>query len=450
MTTASPLLELIRRMVEDQQLKDLPDQELLHRFSTARDEAAFCALLGRHGSMVLDVCRKTLGSEDAEDAFQVTFLILARKAGSIRKAASVASWLYGVAYRTALKAQAASARRKRQECRPPGQASETAPDDLTWRETQQIVQAELNRLSQRYRGPLVLCYLEGKTQDEAARLLGVSKAALKKHLERGREVLRARLVRRGLGPTAILAVAAWPSATASAAVLPPLLESMLVTARYAAQGKTAASGVVSDRILQLSEGVMRDMLFSKVKVMAMAFLVCLAGLAIVAVAAAQRSGRDEATKAPAPAVQTKVKALPLPAEALAAHLGVTHQSFELTFDKPQPKVTVSVDVYENGKRVAQGQAVESPVVGKKYSCSVVLSRKEEGKLLMTVVTPGGTFNTLIEDPFGGPGLIYPGPRMDAEGRIPLALKPTKREGGSVNDVTLANAAKALVVQVRKE
>src|SRR5262249_21161164 len=157
--------------------------------------------------------------DDAEDAFQATFLILARKAGSIRKKTSVGSWLYGVAYRTALKARADSARRQTHEARGPGPAATEARDDLTWRDGPQVVHAGLNRFSERYGAPLVLCYLEGKTQDEAAVRLGVSKATLKKHLERGRALLRVRLVRRGLGPAAVLAASAWPAATASA-VLP--------------------------------------------------------------------------------------------------------------------------------------------------------------------------------------------------------------------------------------
>ena len=101
-TATSPILHLIRRVVEAYALKDLADQELLRRFLTDHDKEAFNALLRRHGSMVLDVCRNVLGNEqDAEDAFQATFLVLAQKAGAIRKSASVGSWLYGVAYRTA-------------------------------------------------------------------------------------------------------------------------------------------------------------------------------------------------------------------------------------------------------------------------------------------------------------------------------------------------------------
>jgi DNA-directed RNA polymerase specialized sigma24 family protein len=153
----SPVVQLIRRLGEDHLVKQLTDQELLDRFRSARDEAAFHGLVRRHGSMVLDVCRNVLGNEaDSEDAFQATFLILAQKAGAIRKNASVGSWLYGVAYRTARKAQEGSGRRRRREARASGSASGHY-DDLSWGEVRQVLHEELTRVSDCYQAPLVAC-----------------------------------------------------------------------------------------------------------------------------------------------------------------------------------------------------------------------------------------------------------------------------------------------------
>src|SRR6516162_9623270 len=211
----SLILRSIRRLVEDESVRQLSDQHLLRQFSDHRDEAAFGMLLRRHGPMVLDVCRGVFGNDaDAEDAFQATFLVLVSKASSIRKTASVGSWLHGVAYRTAVKARAQSATRRKREARAPTRTN-WEPDDLTWREMQEILHEELNGLAERYRVPLVACYLQGKTQDQVAAQLGLAKSTLKERLERGRSLLRARLVRRGLGPAVLLA-SAWPSATASA------------------------------------------------------------------------------------------------------------------------------------------------------------------------------------------------------------------------------------------
>jgi RNA polymerase sigma factor (sigma-70 family) len=280
-TTASPILHLIRRVAEDQCLKELPDQELLRRFSGGRDEAAFSALLRRHAAMVMDICRNMLGNEaDAEDAFQATFLVLARRVGAIRKKSSVGSWLHGVAYRTALKARADFARRQQHEAGGSGPTAAGPSDDLTWREVQQALHAELNQLSECYRAPLVLCYLEGKTQGEAALVLGVSRATVKKRLESARALLRVRLVRRGLGPGAVLVVAAWPAATVSAAVPSILLESTVKAATAIVAGG-AATSVVSAKVTALTEGVLKTMFVAKHKIAAAVLvLVSLVGVGV--------------------------------------------------------------------------------------------------------------------------------------------------------------------------
>jgi RNA polymerase sigma factor (sigma-70 family) len=270
----SAILEMIRKVAGDQRAGSLTDHEALERFRAQQDEGAFLALLHQHGPMVLGVCRCLLGNEaDAEDAFQTTFLILAGKAKSIRKTQSLGSWLYGVAYRTALKLRAQQAGRKKHEAHDHPEPLSESADDLTWRETQQLIHEELNGLAARYREPLVLCYLQGRSQDEAAAELGLPKGTLKGRLERGRALMRARLLRRGLGPPAVLAMAAWPAAKASGC-LPALLS--LATAQAAvsiAAGQTVG-GIVSARVVLLTQGVLRTMRVTKLKIV-LGFLLAL-------------------------------------------------------------------------------------------------------------------------------------------------------------------------------
>jgi RNA polymerase sigma factor (sigma-70 family) len=267
-----PILRLIRRVVEDHEVRDVSDRDLLRRFSEQRDEAAFHALLRRHGPMVFDVCRGVLGNEgDAEDAFQATFLILARKAPSLRKAASVGSWLHSVAYRAALRARAREATRKKNEARAPTRQI-YEPDDLTWREVRAVVHEELSKLPERYRVALVMCYLESKRQDQAAAQLGVAKSTLKERLERGRELLKARLVRRGLGPVALLLAAAWPIAAASAKPAAQLVSGTIKAATQIAAGRVTTAGLVSTQVTALAEGVLKTMQISKSNVTAAVLL----------------------------------------------------------------------------------------------------------------------------------------------------------------------------------
>ena len=177
--------------------------QLLQQFIADRDEDAFAALVQRHGAMVLGVTRSVLRhQQDAEDVFQAAFLVLARKAHTIRKQDSLSSWLHGVAYRLALKSKARSGRRREETGADPFTASTF--DDLTMREVRVILHEEMHGLAEKYRAALLLCYWEGKTRDEAAEQLGMSPGAFKKFLERARNLLGSRLVRRGLFPSSAL------------------------------------------------------------------------------------------------------------------------------------------------------------------------------------------------------------------------------------------------------
>jgi RNA polymerase sigma-70 factor (ECF subfamily) len=187
--------------------EEISDSQLLERYISRRDEAAFGSLLSRHGSMVLHVCRRVLNHpQDAEDAFQATFLLLAQKASSIRKQESVASWFYGVAYRLAVKARARISRRQAKEKRAGDMRQKDAGLRAAWEELQMVLDEELHRLPVQHQTPLVLCYLEGKTHEEAARELGCPVGTVHSRVTRARELLKKRLARRGLAlPAALLA-----------------------------------------------------------------------------------------------------------------------------------------------------------------------------------------------------------------------------------------------------
>src|SRR5262249_29980138 len=209
------------------------------------------------GPMVLGVCRALLPNEaDAEDAFQATFLIFAQKARSIRKTPSLGSWLRGVAFRTARRAQTEFARRHKHE-RLAGRREAAPADEMTWPEVQQVLHEELDGLSERHRAPLTLHYFQGKTLDESAAQLGLARGTLKTRLERARAALRARLVRRGLGPAGVLLAAAWPTA-AEAGLPAALLGSTTSAALTVATGQTPPAAV-SASVTALTEGVLNAM-----------------------------------------------------------------------------------------------------------------------------------------------------------------------------------------------
>src|SRR5262245_43864095 len=203
-----PLRTFLRRLRRfGPELGGVSDAQLLERFVTVRDEAAFEVLVWRHGGLVLHVCGRLLRhAEDAEDVFQATFLALARRGGSIGKAEAVASWLYKVAYRLALRVRARAAREER---RPGGRALPAPPaGGAVGPDVRLVLDEEINSLPEKYRTPVVLCYLEGRTTQEAARQVGCARGTICSRLAWARKRLRGRLARRGLTfPAAGLATA---------------------------------------------------------------------------------------------------------------------------------------------------------------------------------------------------------------------------------------------------
>jgi RNA polymerase sigma factor (sigma-70 family) len=253
------LLRYLRRLAPPSQ--PASDARLLEQFVRCRDEDAFAALLARHGPMVLGACRRVLGdAHAAEDAAQATFLVLARRATAVRPPERLAAWLYGVARQVALKALRADARRRRREAlglRPLPHTSDPLAE-VSARELLLILDAEVGRLPEVYRLPVLLCGLEGLSQEEAARRLGWTPGSLKGRLERGRARLHARLARRGLVLSAALAAAEVSRAGAAGAsgrwCAPTAKAAALVAA-----GRPVA-GVVSAEVITLWEGVLKAML----------------------------------------------------------------------------------------------------------------------------------------------------------------------------------------------
>jgi RNA polymerase sigma factor (sigma-70 family) len=254
----------------------LTDGQLLERFAAERQEAAFEALVWRHGTMVHNVCRRLLGDgPDAEDAFQATFLLLVRKAAAIRNCEAVASWLYKVAYRVALRARAAAAKGPRRGLPDAEPAAPPADDALAWRDVRPVLDDEVSRLPEKYRRAVVLCYLSGRTTEEAARQLGCARGTVLSRLAWARERLRRRLVRRGVTLSAA-ALTACLARDASAALPAARLASTVKAALWYAAGNAATAGVLSRRAVSLTEGVLHAMYLDKVKVVLVAALVLVA------------------------------------------------------------------------------------------------------------------------------------------------------------------------------
>jgi RNA polymerase sigma factor (sigma-70 family) len=296
----STIIEQLRRATLLQ--AGISDGQLLDSFIARKDEAAFATLVRRHGPMVLGVCLRILRNHhDSEDAFQATFLVLARKASSINPRPRLAAWLHGVACRTALKARAMRAKRQVRERQVAQMPDPEAPQSEHWHDLQPLLDQELSRLPEIYRLPILLCDLEGKTIRETIQQLGWPQGTVAGRLARGRKLLAKRLMQRG----AILSSGLLPGVlcgNSALASVPPLLANATVRAAVAmAAGQTAATGVVLAELAALTEGVLKAMFIAKVKGVVAVLLVL--GLAVAGVGitanlptgkAAEEGIRDEA------------------------------------------------------------------------------------------------------------------------------------------------------------
>jgi RNA polymerase sigma factor (sigma-70 family) len=292
------VLRHLRRLAATPGTEELTDRRLLQRFAAQKDEAAFAELVRRHGPLVLGVCRRVLRHEqDAEDVFQATFLVLARKAATTRWDDWVGHYLYEVAYRLAIEARGKAARRREHERRAAEMPRAESVPEGAMRELCAVLDEELRCLPDRYRKPMLLCYLEGQTRDRAARQLGWALRTLERRLERGRELLRVRLTRRGLTLSGALLAAGLAEATAAEGAPPLLLASAVRAAASFAAGGSAVAGV-SARAALLAEGALAGMAMTRLKlVLAWVLALGLAATGTSLLGHQARSGRPPEARA---------------------------------------------------------------------------------------------------------------------------------------------------------
>jgi RNA polymerase sigma factor (sigma-70 family) len=269
----SKVIQTLRRATHPDETS-VSDSQLLDQFIQYEDEYAFAALVRRHSPMVWGVCRRIVAHhQDAEDAFQATFLVLARKAMSIRPRAMVANWLFGVAQRTALKAKTMAAKRHTREKQVTTMPEPETARQNSWENVESVIDQELASLPDKYRSAIILCDLEGKKGKDVARHLKIPEGTLASRLRIGRVMLAKRLARQGvtLSGGALATVLAQNAASACAPTL--LVSSTIQAATLTAAGKTAVAGIISANAAALMEGAMKAMLLTKLKTAFTALLV---------------------------------------------------------------------------------------------------------------------------------------------------------------------------------
>jgi RNA polymerase sigma factor (sigma-70 family) len=366
----------------------LTDAELLDRFIAWHDERAFAALVGRHGRMVLAVCRHILNNQaDAEDAFQATFLVLVKKAGTIRPRGMVGNWLYGVAHTTALKARAMKNKRvykERAAVCAPARADDPGSDDL-----HAFLARELHALPDRYRAVIVLCELEGKSHKEAARELGCPLGTIGTRLTRGRRLLARRLTARGIASVGATLGCLLAQHAGAAGVPPPVFHSTLRAAALLAAGQTA-HGVISAEVAALTKGVLETMFFAKLKIATLLLLVVAAlGTSLGGIGwTAATAGASTTVLAAAPVPQASGSAPAAtagkPAEAQAGiddepinHIWITEKRVqeELQLTEAQVQKITAIRLEANRKYAAERMEAEGEAKKLNFARTQAVSRK---------------------------------------------------------------------------
>jgi RNA polymerase sigma factor (sigma-70 family) len=310
--TSNLLIRSIHDLVGTQGASELSDRELVERFADHSDGEAFAALVRRHGAMVLGVCRRIIGHEhDAEDVFQAVFLVLSRKAGGLRRKEAVGPWLFGVAHRLALRARLKGRQRQQRETKAPEVIPDEPFDELTLREARAVLDEELARLPERERGPLILCYLEGLTRDQAAQRLGCALGTLKGRLERGRAALQKRLTQRGLGLLGVLPTLVLTRESASATIA---LQTAAVEAALAFVGRSVVGRAIPPEVVVLAEEMLKPTLAGKLAIATVVLLgVVACGFGVGLIGSPSDAARSESRTAPVPAVaRLESRAMPGP------------------------------------------------------------------------------------------------------------------------------------------
>jgi RNA polymerase sigma factor (sigma-70 family) len=405
----------------------LTDGQLLECFIARREEAAFAALVHRHGPMVLGVCRRVLDHcHDADDAFQATFLLLVRKAASVTPREQVGSWLYGVAYRTALKARGLAAKRRDREQRLPARTAPPPTDDLLRGELRAVLDRELSRLPEKYRAPVVLCDLEGKSRKDVARQLRLNEGTLSSRLATARRLLAKPLARRGLLPAGAALGAVLATGAASAAVPPRLLQSTILLA--------TKPTTVPPNLAALTHGVLTAMFVKKLQTIAAIVLT----FAVLGFAAGFCLSQAIADKPADAAAKEKPQRGPSVRGTVKAYDAAKNTLTVLVMVNPEKK-QIEEKTYEIAKDAkvildeARSKDVK-PAEGK-------LTDLTEGTEVDLELTPGG--KTVAHVAARGPSLHANIKAVDANLRT-LTITHKQKDGLKEQAVTLAKDAKILL------
>jgi RNA polymerase sigma factor (sigma-70 family) len=405
------VLRQIDRLYREGTLAGLGDGQLLERYLSRRDEAAFEALVDLHGPMVLGLCRRMLRDpRDVEDAFQATFLILVRKASSIRDPSHLSNWLYGVAYRVSVRARANTIRRRDRETTVASLDAATTPETMELLELGPVLDQELNRLPRKYRAALVLCYLKARTHDQAAEELHCPVGTVRSRLARGRDLLKRRLTQRGHAPTAAF-LTGGPSLPAQflSEAVPPSLASATARAALGFNSlKTIPGGVAAASALALTQGVLTTMKIAQLKWIAL--IVCATALSaggVVAVSFAQAQASRGSTDSnpfavnvaasPAPGQELK-KELPRPVsspEAIEARLKALESRLDQVLSRPNTNTPLAAGIAIDGndpfRPAPQSDRFDLKSRGSKETTNQSI-RELEAELKIALIEYDGTAN----------------------------------------------------------